>query len=121
MASVRVRRGTEGPRHDPYGWTKIEFTRTDGTIIEARRGDLGYMNLTTHYPNDVVAVSKFNGESGVRDGEAMFQQLTGMSFDVAERMPELVQWRRVRAMSKKERAEYFAWTAYDAALRRYAE
>ena len=32
MATINVRQGSEGPSHDPYGYTEIEFISTDGEI-----------------------------------------------------------------------------------------
>jgi hypothetical protein len=46
MARISIRSGTEGPRHDPYSWSEITFTKTDGTVIQLREGGLGYGQFT---------------------------------------------------------------------------
>lgn len=38
MASINIRRGSEGPEHDPYAFVEIEFTRTDGVVVVLHGG-----------------------------------------------------------------------------------
>lgn len=38
MADISIKTGSEGPKHDPYGYTEITFIKTDGTIIKHHEG-----------------------------------------------------------------------------------
>jgi len=38
MANIKIKHGSEGPKWDPYGFTEIEFTKTDGTVVTYHGG-----------------------------------------------------------------------------------
>ena len=40
---VHVKRGTEGPKHDPYGYTEYSFTTTFGEDVEVHVGLAEYV------------------------------------------------------------------------------
>ena len=73
MAKVRVYTGSEGPSHDPYGWTEVVFTKTDGTEVTLRYSGLGYVRL---FVNGEKVLETFD------DGKvasAQFEELTGIT------------------------------------------
>ena len=46
MASIKVREGIEGPAYDPYHFTEIQFTRTDGVVVTLHAGLGDWLTLT---------------------------------------------------------------------------
>lgn len=38
MANIKIKHGSEGPAWDPYSFTEIEFTKTDGTVVKYHGG-----------------------------------------------------------------------------------
>ena len=40
MSSVTIDWGSEGPKHDPYGWTEITVDRPDGKTVTLHAGGL---------------------------------------------------------------------------------
>jgi hypothetical protein len=99
MASVRVRRGSEGPAHDPYSWTEIEFTKADGTVVMIRQGGLGYERL---FVNGKKVLETFEGQ---RDpASTKFYELTGMTPEDAEEVPERAKHAVRRKLPKSEQA-----------------
>lgn len=111
MAHIYVKRGSEGPRHDPYSYTEVHFTSTDEkTEIVCHLGLAEWL--------------KVNGKKIVEQPanvEAEFRLITGMRFDKAERIPEILEHRRRMRMAPKEREQYDMCVEADAAMRRYAE
>lgn len=41
---ISFRQGSEGPRHDPYGWSEVKVTHGRRTFV-LRSGSLGYSRL----------------------------------------------------------------------------
>lgn len=73
MASIRIRTGSEGPAHDPYGYQEIEFTRTDGVVVTLHSG-LGEW-CEVYFPNR----KEFRSWSWDNDAAVKaFQDLTGL-------------------------------------------
>lgn len=97
MASVHVRHGSEGSWHDPYSWTEIEFTKTDGTEIMLRYGGLGYDRL---FVNGEQVLETF--DDGKMAG-AKFEELTGMTPWVVKRIPDVIEQRRYRRLEHSSR------------------
>lgn len=91
MASVNVRTGTEGPSHDPYGYTEIEFTRTDGVVVTYHAG-LGEWCKVSLTPPEKRRGVRHHGEDLIAhciddDGAAsLFETATGLSPQQAEKV-----------------------------------
>lgn len=115
MAKVHVASGTEGSRHDPYSWEEITFTRTDGTVVVYRAGGLGYNHI---WVDDEVVLHNCHDADKAAD---MFQQLTGMTPDEAEYIPQLVQERRLRSLPRAERHMVEGMMQADADMLAYAQ
>lgn len=114
MARVWTREGTEGPRHDPYGWCQIHFEKTDGTLVVLRQSGLGYSRL---YVNGAQVAESY-GEDNT--AEQQFQALTGVDAWTAQHLPARVEHARLRRMPPAERRLAEAWRAADAQMLRYA-
>ncbi len=109
MARVRVRTGREGPHHDPYGFTEVTFTRTDGRVAVIHNG-LGVW-------------LKIDGErvEGPEESlEAAFEAFTGMTSRAAEAVPHILEDRYVRSLSPEDQAYYWAMKDADDCLLSYA-
>lgn len=95
MARVRVRRGTEGPAHDPYSYLEITFWFTKrsrkpvvyhgGLGSWVRYGDCRFPVHSRHPPEEV------------------FRRLTGLDVVTAEAIPDILLARALRRMSREER------------------
>ena len=73
MAKIRMKSGSEGPRHDPYSWSEIHFTKTDGTEVMLRAGGLGYTRLFVN--GEKISESFIDDKST----DEKFEELVGMS------------------------------------------
>lgn len=111
MAKILVSRGTEGPRHDPYGYTEVMFVKTNGDIIQMHMGLAVWLKV-----NGKIYDSEYREEPL----SEYFKEFTGMSFEKAERIPDIIKMRKLRNMSKEDRELYWAIEAADAAMLRYA-
>lgn len=96
MARVYVRTGTEGPRHDPYIFTEVTFVKTDGTEVRYHYGLAQWLEVNGK-PIDVP----------YEEMDDKFEELTGMSAGAAERVPDKLQDRYVRTLSKEEQHVYW--------------
>jgi hypothetical protein len=112
MARVRVKSGDEGPKHDPYGWTEIQFTTTAGDTVTFRYSGLGYERTTFRG----ATVETFDGDPTAR---MWFEELTGMDPDRAESIPDELEARMLRRMSPHDRFQYEAFLDADARLMSY--
>jgi hypothetical protein len=112
MARVYIRRGTEGPRHDPYGYQETTFVKTNGTEVEARIGGLGYGRVT------VNKTKFFDGTDD--EAEEVFERLTGMTTHDAEEAYYRAIAARRRKWTPEERYSAEMAEAYDDALYSYA-
>ena len=118
MASVRVKTGTEGPRHDPYGWTEVRFTTTAGQTITYRHGGLGYSRTT--WDDEVIETVDHNKSTQTETADEAFERLTGMKPQDAEMIPYELELRMLRRMSREDREQYFAFIEADEKLMSYA-
>jgi hypothetical protein len=67
--------GSEGPRHDPYGWTE-RTVMLNGVTYRLRSGALGYDRLSV---NGVVIVESYDNSAQVNEAEHEFEVRTGMT------------------------------------------
>lgn len=67
MTKIAIKRGSIGPRHDPYGWETVAVTRHEET--------------TTFY-SDGLGRTKLNGEEDPH-AELHFAERTGMTVEQA--------------------------------------
>jgi hypothetical protein len=114
MAKVRVTTGSEGPRHDPYGWTEIHFTKTDGTEVMLRTGGLGYDRL---FVNGEKVGESYDPDTAMVD---KFQELTGLTPMEAEELPEKLEASRLKHMTPDQQRFYHDCQEMDRSLRSYA-
>lgn len=110
MAKVSVRRGVEGPKHDPYGYTEVTFTRTDGRVVVMHEGLGTWVKVDGARPKDLTELECYEA----------FEAATGMPFRRAECVPHRVEMARVRRMSRADREAYWAIQAAEEAMLRYA-
>lgn len=74
--AIFQRSGTEGPRHDPYGWEEFEVHR-NGNEVMYRAGGLGYVRL---YLNGLCAFELYDRDGPVSSTVDKFFELhTGHS------------------------------------------
>lgn len=79
MAQLRIKTGSEGPRHDPYSWTEIHFTKTGSGTVVLRSSALGYDRL---YMNGQLLLETYEG----REASNQFRALTGLTPEKAEKI-----------------------------------
>ena len=79
MSTVHVRRGTEGPRHDPYSFTEYTVQRPSGARAVLHVG-LG-TSATVRWPDEYVEQEKFDERRAIR----IFERAAGISLRVLER------------------------------------
>lgn len=108
MAKVRVKRGSEGPAHDPYGYTEVTFTRTDGRVIVGHFGLAEWVKVDGHIYAD--------GQGS----DFWFHYWTRMRFEKAARIPEILEARQMRGWTRAERESYWLCREADQRLLRYA-
>lgn len=119
MAKVRIKSGSEGPSHDPYGWTEVTFTRTDGLEVQFRYGGLGYERLLLDGVKHLESFGLMEGWDKSA-AESAFEALAGFSPYEAERLVERQRRARWRRMSRREREQELAFEEADARLMSYA-
>lgn len=89
MSSVAIETGSEGPAHDPYGWTEITVTRPNGVCVTIHQGLMCWLRT----PEGVqVEFNENDPERLVR----IFETYAGVTPDVAVRAYE-----RYRTMCRK--------------------
>ena len=70
-SSIELRSGTEGPRHDPYGYKEITVTRADGREATLHSGLAEWMTyndgrVTRRFDDDIATLwSKFEAVMGI--------------------------------------------------------
>lgn len=79
LPPIKVKTGTEGCKHDPYGWSEIQVTMPSGLVVWRSSG-LGYDRLS----HNGVQIGEVFGGKGLDQLEQQFQQLTGMTPEEAE-------------------------------------
>jgi hypothetical protein len=97
MAKVRVKHGSEGPQHDPYSYTEITFYFTDKNKkpVTIHRGLGEWIHSAGKRPLSPVPHDENACEK--------FERLTGLSFRLAERIPDILFERSMRKYSRAER------------------
>ena len=115
MADITVRRGVEGPRHDPYSWQEVAFSKTNGQVIRLRAG----LGVSLWVDGKLVdAIER------VDDLEChlmqVFKEMTGLSFRDALDMPDRLRERRLRSLPRAEREQIEACEGFDRQMLRNA-
>lgn len=77
MSNIKLKTGSEGPRHDPYGYTEITVDRQDGRVVTLHSG-LAYWCKV--YLNGKLVLT-FDNEQTI---EKMFTRFAGISSHKAE-------------------------------------
>jgi uncharacterized membrane-anchored protein len=77
---TEMRTGTEGPQHDPYGWTEYVATPPNGEWCKLRLGALGYTRLIF---KGQVADEAYADRDGVAAAKlvARFEAYAGTTLD----------------------------------------
>lgn len=104
MANIHVKRGSEGPRHDPYSYTEVTFYFTNKkrkpVIYHAGLGEWTKHGKNTYEENPA----------------AMFQKLTGLNPRKAAIIPEKRFERYLRTLPKREQYNVLECIAIDNAM-----
>jgi|GEM_PF-5603466 hypothetical protein len=112
MAKIRVRRGSEGPKHDPYSFTEITFYFTDTTRNPVTiHSGLGEWVKTGDRHYDA------QNSCGI-DPALIFEELTGLSVRRAEAIPNMLFERSMRKYSRAERESIMECIEADEAMLR---
>lgn len=96
MANVKVRRGSEGPAHDPYSYTEVTFYFTN-----KRRKPVTYHGGLGAWVRH--GKRRYEGYHGHKDPALIFKRLTGLSVVQAERIPDIIFGRYLRKLSPQQR------------------
>jgi hypothetical protein len=114
MARISVRRGSEGPEHDPYSYTEITFYFTDPERkpVTIHQG-LGEWVKTGDRHYDA------QNSCGI-DPALIFEYITGLSVRRAEEIPNMLFERSMRKYSKEERWRIMECIEADATMLRNA-
>jgi len=113
MAKISIKRGSEGPRHDPYAYTEITFTFTD-----PRRAPVTLHEGLGDWLKRAKALARLSdGESAAE----RFEALTGLSARRASEIPERLLARSLRRLPRDERSAILECIEADEALLRWAQ
>jgi hypothetical protein len=112
MARVIVKRGSEGPSHDPYSYTEITFYFTN-----KRRKPVTYHGGLGDW---VKHGKRRYGFTKKKDPADKFEELTGLSVRRAEAIPDMLFERSMRKYSRAEREAIMECIEADEAMLRYA-
>ena len=111
MAKIRVRRGSEGPEHDPYSYTEITFYFTN-----PKRKPVTYHSGLSEWTKH--GKRRYEGLSLFTDPAFIFRKLTGLWPKRAEKIPDILFERSMRKYSKQERQNIMECIAADEAMLR---
>lgn len=115
---IRVKHGTEGPRHDPYLYTELTFHRLNGDVIVCHTGLACWLTLNgKKVPARTISGDWDEPSNAV---ERAFQRLTGLKFRKAISIPSILTEKMLRAMPKAEREQTIACMEADEAMLRNA-
>lgn len=108
---IQVKRGSEGPAHDPYGYVEVAFHRMNGDVIICHIGLSAWIKLN----GKKVEVRQLSGDFDdyYNAHERKFLELTGIKFMKAVDIPDILEQRHVRSMSKEDRRSYWQMRAID--------
>jgi hypothetical protein len=115
MARINVRRGSEGPEHDPYSFTEITFYFTD----PERSKVIFHSGLGTWLKYDGRKYDE-NDSWLPAPVDKIFEHITGLSVRRAEAIPDMLFERSMRKYSKEERWRIMECIEADAAMLRNA-
>jgi hypothetical protein len=95
MARITVKRGSEGPEHDPYAYTEITFyfTNSKRKPVTIHQG-LG--EWVRH------GKRRYEGNGPFSEPYLIFERLTGISARKAERIPDVLFNRMMKRHTKEE-------------------
>jgi hypothetical protein len=114
MARIRIKRGSEGPQHDPYSFTEVTFYFTDKTKEPVKyHGGLAEWTQHGSVRYDIIYAC------GI-DPALIFEELTGISVRRAEAIPDMLLERSMRKYSRQERENIMECIEADQAMLRYA-
>ena len=80
MSRIEIKTGTEGPKHDPYGYDEITATRQDGASVTLHEGLAFWVSI------DGVKQWPDNWDEAQR----VFQSVAGISVDAARKAHERI-------------------------------
>jgi hypothetical protein len=115
MANVKVKRGTEGPAHDPYSYTEVTFYFTN-----SRRKPVIYHGGLGEWTRHGKRKWQNSWGKNKNCAEIAFERLTGMHPSDAMYIPDIIRERKMRKMTKQERWEMQEIEAIDAQMLSYA-
>jgi hypothetical protein len=84
MNKLHLKTGTEGPRHDPYGYDELTFVSLLGRVVTLHSGLMNWLKVNgqimhppTEEVNDIPLQERINRIPALY--EKMFYQLTGLT------------------------------------------
>lgn len=89
MSSITHKHGSEGPKHDPYGYEEITVNRSDGRRVTIHYG-LGVWARSYH------ADGRLSGMSNDAAADKLFEKVAGIAPHFAERALKELRERRYR-------------------------
>ena len=92
MTKITTKRGSEGPRHDPYSWTEIAVHRSDCTVT-FHEGLGCYVDVQGGLQHDRLWMTSDDSRARV---EAHFERFAGVSVKTAQRAYDEFRARKVR-------------------------
>jgi hypothetical protein len=115
MARISIKRGSEGPEHDPYSFTEITFYFTDPkrskVVYHRGLGEWLKYDGQKYDESDVWLPSSI---------DYLFKHITGLSVRKAESIPDMLFERSMRKYTKAERLAIMECIEADEAMLRNA-
>jgi len=86
MTCIDIKTGSEGPRHDPYGYEEITVTRPNGDVVTLHEGLTVWLKLNN-------SAQYMFTSSTYEDAVKKFEFFAGCSPAIARRAYERMQYR----------------------------
>lgn len=98
--SVNIRRGTEGPRHDPYAYEEIIVSRPDGRKVKLHSGLGEWLEVQTAEGRK-IRVDESDRYAGPERLRELFAFHSGISVETAAKTPGRREATRYREHDKR--------------------
>jgi len=79
MTSIEIETGSEGPRHDPYGWEEIKVTRSNGDEVTLHSGLSSWVDVNGERFSYAVAIAFPNKDNEWQLLCEKFEEFAGCS------------------------------------------
>ncbi len=85
MTSINIETGSEGPRHDPYGWEEITVTRSNGDEVILHQGLGCWVSVNGERFSYTPVIEGSNAEEEWRQLGEKFAEFAGCSPEAAHK------------------------------------